>query len=887
MQPANAVPGTSAAAHPLPQPVAPSPGNNASPSQPLLYQACREGDVAAVKRLLAAGGIAVDAIDPDTRLTPLMLATRHGHDDVALVLMKGQQGASVNLQNSRGDSALSLAAGAGKDDAVELLLLKKAQPDQANHGGRTPLAEAAAGGHLKTAGLLIASGAQVNAGAGTGEPALVVAAQRGDGALVGLLLEKKASADVTDRYGWTAFNHAASMGHAALAQRLRGGDGGQPPQPQPPMPSVPAPPRPEAATAPVYRSPVKPDAAPAGASVPAAQAAQDARLPTAPAATIKAATVTTTTTTAAAATPPASATVSSFPPPTGMTVDSSTILRKAAERNDPETLSRIMAAHPGERAAINEPIKFAYQRSPLPAGSYTLLMLAAARGHMPVVQALLALGADANAHGSDGMTALLLATRHGQVETVQALLKAGARVDAQAADGSTAVMLAFTQRDKAAVSALLPGVSNPEDSSACLREAASSGYLNTARLLLKAGAAVNGFEEVKGDGEKIWAYDRIQRALDKSSGESDRYEAKDQLRFYDDQGKLNPCARMEWANSLAVFRAARNGHASTVQALLDAGARLDRGCYSQQLMVDALKGEHTDIVRMLLEARQRASYPKDRDDCVASDMPGLFKVAIDYLKGDDPAVIQALLNLPGGKEAACKDPSVLVSAVRSGSCAKVKALLDAGVDPNTPNEREYPICLAVVGYGKKKDLLEMLIKAGARPELPRERGGDKTLLQHAAQYGDIALFRYLLSLGVAACGDKNDINAALGDVCYYSYDTANKAQMLFDAGADPNWKNRNGRIALHMAASGYGDEAGIQLLIKRKAQVDCADSAGQTPLMLAAKEGHVDRARLLLQAGADRNLKDRNGKTALQLAMDGQKKDTADLLRSWTPTASS
>ncbi|HEX8884222.1 MAG TPA: ankyrin repeat domain-containing protein, partial [Noviherbaspirillum sp.] len=223
MQPANAVPGTSAAAHPLqPQPVAPSPGNNASPSQPLLYQACRDGDANTVKRLLAAGSITVNAIDPDTRLTPLMLAAWHGHDDVVFMLTKAGQGADVQLQNGRGDSALSLAAGAGKDDVIELLLLKKAQPDQVNHSGRTPLAEAAAGGHLTTAELLIANGAQVNAGAGAGKPALIVAAQRGDSALVGLLLEKKADTDVTDRYGWTAFNHAAGRGHEALAQQLRG-----------------------------------------------------------------------------------------------------------------------------------------------------------------------------------------------------------------------------------------------------------------------------------------------------------------------------------------------------------------------------------------------------------------------------------------------------------------------------------------------------------------------------------------------------------------------------------------------------------------------------------------------------------------------------------------
>lgn len=195
------------------QQATPPAASNAGASQPVLYQAALDGDVAVVKRLLAAGSIDVNAIDPETRCTALMLAAWHGHDDVVFMLTKAAQGADIHLHNSRGDSALSLAAGAGKDEVIELLLFKKAQPDQANHSGRTPLAEAAAGGHLKTARLLIANGAQVNSGAGTGEPALTVAAQRGDSALVELLLEKKASPDVTDRYGWTAFNHAAGNGH--------------------------------------------------------------------------------------------------------------------------------------------------------------------------------------------------------------------------------------------------------------------------------------------------------------------------------------------------------------------------------------------------------------------------------------------------------------------------------------------------------------------------------------------------------------------------------------------------------------------------------------------------------------------------------------------------
>ncbi len=155
--------------------------------------------------------------------------------------------------------------------------------------------------------------------------------------------------------------------------------------------------------------------------------------------------------------------------PSGSAADSLTTLRKAVEKNDLEALNWFRTAHPDDRTLLNQPIPFERQRGSLPAGSYTLLMLAAAHGHGTMVEALLELGADVNARGSKGKTALMLAADHRQLESVKALLKAGAEVEAQAEDGNTAVMLALARQDAAAVRALLEGVGNPEDISSCQR----------------------------------------------------------------------------------------------------------------------------------------------------------------------------------------------------------------------------------------------------------------------------------------------------------------------------------------------------------------------------------------------------------------------------------
>ena len=67
-------------------------------------------------------------------------------------------------------------------------------------------------------------------------------------------------------------------------------------------------------------------------------------------------------------------------------------------------------------------------------------MMASQQGHLDVVQALLAKGADVNAKDNDGATALMLASQNGHLDVVQALLAKGADVNAKANDGVTALI---------------------------------------------------------------------------------------------------------------------------------------------------------------------------------------------------------------------------------------------------------------------------------------------------------------------------------------------------------------------------------------------------------------------------------------------------------------
>src|SRR5256886_12734196 len=113
------------------------------------------------------------------------------------------------------------------------------------------------------------------------------------------------------------------------------------------------------------------------------------------------------------------------------------------------------------------------------------------------------------------------------------------------------------------------------------------------------------------------------------------------------------------------------------------------------------------------------------------------------------------------------------------------------------------------------------------------------------------------------------------------------ATLLVDRGANPNVPDREGNTPLHLAARS-GDLALVQELIANGANPDAPTvptpapdraSAGaggggasrfiageQTPLMFAAKAGHVEVMRALVAAGADANAKAQDGTTVLTAA---------------------
>ncbi|KAM9349340.1 KN motif and ankyrin repeat domain-containing protein 4-like [Symphorus nematophorus] len=91
--------------------------------------------------------------------------------------------------------------------------------------------------------------------------------------------------------------------------------------------------------------------------------------------------------------------------------------------------------------------------------------------------------------------------------------------------------------------------------------------------------------------------------------------------------------------------------------------------------------------------------------------------------------------------------------------------------------------------------------------------------------------------------------------------------------------SQTGQTALHLAVR-HGRVVMVRLLLSCGADANIQDSQGTTALMFAAERGHTHIARLLLERSqCDLTLTDKRGRTALSIAMQGSHTDTAALLQ--------
>jgi ankyrin repeat protein len=349
----------------------------------------------------------------------------------------------------------------------------------------------------------------------------------------------------------------------------------------------------------------------------------------------------------------------------------------------------------------------------------TPLYLACANGNVAMVNHLLAAGAKPGAATSSGETALMTATRTGIIEIVKALLESGADVNArEKTRNQTALMWAVAKqrqdvvrlllahgadvharsrpvddyviRDKGGAKARLAGETIQRGGSTPLLFAARLGSVESARILLDAGAGVN---DTAPDGTS------------------------------------------------ALLMAAYSGHVELAEFLLDRGAKPDAETAGYTaLHITALTGD-MELVKALLahganpNVRLKKGTPVTRfgaEQVLTSSLAGATPLIIAARQGE-PEIMRVLLAAGADPKVAMNDGTTLLMAAIPDKKAKVskgpgdpksanhaldalRLALESGIDINGTNNAGQT-ALEMAESKQLDELVQMLREKGATPQL--------------------------------------------------------------------------------------------------------------------------------------------------------------------------
>jgi ankyrin repeat protein len=218
----------------------------------------------------------------------------------------------------------------------------------------------------------------------------------------------------------------------------------------------------------------------------------------------------------------------------------------------------------------------------------------------------------------------------------------------------------------------------------------------------------------------------------------------------------------------------------------------------------------------------------------------------------------------------------LVEAVKSGDRVAALALIAAKVDVNTPEvDGTTPLHWAV--HRGDVELVQQLIRSGARAEVKNNYG--VTPLSEAAVAANTTALKLLLEAGANVNSANADGQTALMVIA--RTDSVDAAKLLLSHGAQVNAAEQwRGQTALMWAAA-EGQAAMVKVLAANGADVNARSKVnnwdrgttaegtglgakylpvgGLTALLFAARQGHLDSARALVEAGADKDLQDPDG----------------------------
>ncbi|RUR72814.1 hypothetical protein DSM107007_56160 [Nostoc sp. PCC 7120 = FACHB-418] len=180
----------------------------------------------------------------------------------------------------------------------------------------------------------------------------------------------------------------------------------------------------------------------------------------------------------------------------------------------------------------------------------------------------------------------------------------------------------------------------------------------------------------------------------------------------------------------------------------------------------------------------------------------------------------------------------------------IKLLIDRGAKVNARNQEQMTPLHFAANSGKA-DITELLISRGG--DVNARSTQNWTPLHYGASNLEVA--KKLIQAGADLTIQNRE-----GAVIHSSSLEPAVLKLLLDRGVNVNLRNRQGQTPLHIHRF---QPALVKLLLARKAQVNLRDAQGKTPLY----DVNLEVARQLVAANADLNVQDNLGRTPLHQAV--------------------
>ncbi|KAM5284269.1 ankyrin repeat domain-containing protein 17 isoform 10-T10 [Hipposideros larvatus] len=824
-----------------------------------LAEACSEGDVNAVRKLLIEGRsvnehteegesllclacsagyyelaqvlLAMHANVEDRGIkgdiTPLMAAANGGHVKIVKLLLAHK--ADVNAQSSTGNTALTYACAGGYVDVVKVLLESGASIEDHNENGHTPLMEAGSAGHVEVARLLLENGAGINTHSNEfKESALTLACYKGHLEMVRFLLEAGADQEHKTDEMHTALMEACMDGHVEVA-RLLLDSGAQVNMPadsfESPLTLAACGGHVELAALLIERGASLEEVNDEGYT-PLMEAAREGHeemvaLLLGQGANINAQTEETQETALTLACCGGFLEVADFLIKAGADIElgCSTPLMEAAQEGHLELVKYLLAAGANVHATT--------------ATGDTALTYACENGHTDVADVLLQAGADLEHESEGGRTPLMKAARAGHVCTVQFLISKGANVNRTTANNDhTVLSLACAGGHLAVVELLLAHGADPthrlKDGSTMLIEAAKGGHTSVVCYLLDYPNNL-----LSAPPPDVTQLTPPSHDLNRAP----RVPVQALPMVVPPQEPDKPPANV--ATTLPIRNKAVSGRASAMS-----------NTPTHSIAASISQPQTPTPSPIISPSAMLPIYPAiDIDAQTESNHDTALTLAC---AGGHEELVQTLLERGASIEHRDKKGfTPLILAATAGHVGVVEILLDNGADIEAQSERTKDTPLSLACSGGRQEVVELLLARGANKE--HRNVSDYTPLSLAASGGYVNIIKILLNAGAeinSRTGSKLGISPLM--LAAMNGHTA-AVKLLLDMGSDINAQIETNRNTALTLACFQGRTEVVSLLLDRKANVEHRAKTGLTPLMEAASGGYAEVGRVLLDKGADVN----------------------------------